>query len=215
MSIFRSSASQRDQILSALLDEELTDREAQRVNRALEQDDDLRRRHERLSLVKGALQGSGSTDLSATDLSAAADRVRMHVERTIRVRPLNPPWWRVNISLPVPVLSAAAVLIFVLAGALTFSTMQGNGPTDSVAGERPGLAGIGIADRHINVQVNVDADHTDRLLQWLNEQSSSQQITVQLPEQAQFQLRGDPILVRREPSGAAELEIVPLEDGEE
>jgi len=70
-------------------------------------------------------------------------------------------------------------------------------------------------DRHINVQVNVDADHTEQLLQWLNEQGHAQQVTVQLPEQAHFQLRGDPVLVRRNADRAEDLRIVPMEDGQE
>ncbi|TVR67344.1 MAG: hypothetical protein EA427_14045 [Spirochaetaceae bacterium] len=210
MSIFRSSKNQRDLIISALLDGELSPAEGEHVQAAAQRDEAVRESIERLTRVRAALHQAVPGEDSR--IAEAAERVRTHVERTIRVRPMHSPWWRTTIPLPVPLLSAAALLVIVLTGALTVMMIRPESPGPA---EAPGLAAITAQDRRINVQVNVDAEHTDRLLQWLNEQGHTQQITVQLPEQAQFQLRGDPVLVRREPMHSEEFQIVPLEDEEE
>ncbi len=212
MSIFHSRDRGRDRIVSALLDRELSDAEMERVSAAVEDNEDLRLCLERYRSVRRIVQSAAPPAPDPAEIEAAARRVREHVERTVRVRPMHPPWWRVSISVPVPVLSAAAAVILMVAVTATALIIRGDG---TPASEPPGLAGLGASDRQINVQVNVDADHTERLLQWLNEQGHTQQITVQLPEQAQFQLRGDPVLIRREPADAGDLEIVPLEDEDE
>lgn len=212
MSIFRSDEYDRDVIVSALLDRELSAEEEQRVRSASGQDEAVRISLGRYTAVREILRSSAPTDLSPAETERTAERVRAHVERTIRVRPLRAPWWRTSVSLPLPLLSAAAAVIIMLAvTAATLAIREG----ESVPSPAPGLSAISSPDRPINVQVNVDVDHTDRLLQWLNEQGQAQQITVQLPDQVQFQFRGDPVLVRREPVPAEEYQIVPLEDDQE
>lgn len=213
MSIFHSKTHQRNAILSALIDGELSVQEEQYVQNATERDERVRATLDRYRAIRTVMHDARSSLCSETDMDATAGRVRRHVERTIRIRPMHPPWWRVSVSLPVPVLTAAAVVVFVLAGVLIMSLSR----TDSVPESAPlaGLLGPGAPDRHISVQVNVDTDHTEQLLKWLNEQGHAQQVTVQLPEQAQFQLRGDPVLVRRDPHERNELRIVPVEDEQE
>ena len=213
MSIFHSKTQQRDAILSALIDGELNVQEEKYVQDAMEHDKRVRGTLDRYEAIRTVMHDARSTLCVETDMDATAERVRRHVERTIRVRPMHPPWWRVSVSLPVPVLSAAAVVVLVLAGVLVMSISR----VDSTPESAPlaGLIGPGAPDRHISVQVNVDAGHTEQLLQWLNDQGHAQQVTVQLPEQAHFQLRGDPVLVRRNPDQAEDLRIVPMEDEQE
>lgn len=216
MSIFGNNRSRRDRIVSAFLDEELPASDKEYVETAVARDDSLEQLRDRYAGVKSVLQDSRWGSVSDRDVTDAAARVRAHIERTIRVRPLHPPWWRMQLSVPLPVLSAAAVVILVLAGVLAGTMLTpeaGSGPQTAVT---PGLAGVGSPDRQINVQLNVESSQTEQLLQWLNEQSSNQQVTVQLPEQAQFQLRGDPVLIRRQSDGDtgvrdSDLQIVPLE----
>lgn len=221
MFTYRSKDLHRDQIVSALLDGELSAAEEQRVRQAAVSEEAVRRRIERYTLVREALHAAAPDRAGPEEISRASERVRAHIDRTIRVRPLDLPWWRTTVTLPVPALSAAAAVVVVLAGFLVFSLGARGGEftgSQAVAGEQQqprDFASVAASDRQINVQVNVDGDHTDRLLQWLNEQGHNQQITVQLPEQAQFQLRGDPVLVRRPPRDDTELTIVPLEDEEE
>lgn len=216
MSIFDRRTRRQDRIVSAYLDGELNGEEIMHVENLVEQDDPLRSRLDRYRRVADLLQNASASDVPAFEISEAAERVRSRIDRTIRVRPMHQPWWRVRVSLPVPVLSAAAVLVLVLAGALTMNVFRSgqSGTGDSVSASA-GLTGVGSPERQVNVQVNVDADHTDRLLQWLNEQGQSQQITIQLPEQAQFQLRGDPVLIRREATEDQTLRIIPLMNDEE
>jgi anti-sigma factor RsiW len=213
MSIFHSKTQERDAILSALIDGELNAQEEKYVQNATEHDTRVHDTLNRYRAIRTVMHNARSALCAETDMDSTADRVRRHVDRTIRVRPMHPPWWRVSVSLPVPVLSAAAVVVLVLAGVLVMTVSR----VDSTPESTPlaGLVGPGAPDRHINVQVNVDADHTEQLLQWLNEQGHAQQVTVQLPEQAHFQLRGDPVLVRRNADRAEDLRIVPMEDGQE
>lgn len=211
MSIFRSNEQERDVAVSALMDGELNSLEEDHVRSALRVDAALQARLDRFARVRSALLEAAPKVPEGADFAVTADRVRAHVERTLRVRPMASPWWRTSVSLPVPLLSAAAVLILLLAGVLT-ATVFRPGSTDAAGA---GLAALSTQDHRINVHVNVDATHTDRLLEWLNEQGHTQQVTVQLPDQAVFQLRGDPVLVRREPVQPPLLEIVPLEDDPE
>ncbi|MFO8044076.1 MAG: hypothetical protein R6U25_12810, partial [Alkalispirochaeta sp.] len=66
-------------------------------------------------------------------------------------------------------------------------------------------------------------DQTEQLLQWLNERQSVETVTIQLPDTAQFQLRGEPVFLRPELPGEDTMnaasdetfDITPLEESEE
>lgn len=168
-----------------------------------------------VSLLSTAMRGA---PVLQKDIDAASARVAAHIERTIRVRPLQLPWWQRSLAVPTPLLATAAAVVILLAS-FTFATVfHGTGaPHHEVArGELvPDMPSFLGGDRPVNVQVTVDPSQTDQLLRWLNDHADSQQVTIQLPEQARFQFRGDPVMIRPERSGssdARDLEIVPLED---
>ena len=45
----------------------------------------------------------------------------------------------------------------------------------------------------MNVQVQVNGNESDMLMRWLEEQNQVGNVTIQLPETAEFQLRGEPV----------------------
>ncbi|WP_146049314.1 hypothetical protein [Alkalispirochaeta sphaeroplastigenens] len=206
MSIFRSRSARQEEMVSTLVDQ-FPDggfppgTEAAEYPGFLPQGG-LERRAARHRALEALLAVDPPGEESC---KAAQERVYQQVCRTLRVRPPETPWWRQSFSVPLP-LASAAVAVFLLAGVLAAGWVQ----RPSVSGDTSrGLAGLSLQDRNIHVQVHVDADRTEQFLQWLNEQGQAQQLTIQLPEQARFQFRGEPVMVRRDP--ARDLEILPLD----
>jgi hypothetical protein len=154
-------------------------------------------------------------------ISRARERVRSRLDqslsgsgqRTISRR----SWWDRGVTLPMPVAVAAAAALVMMIGAALLAAgpglMPGRSDVASVA-ERARAA------ETLNLQVQVDIAETEELLRWLNRQEALETVTIQLPESAQFQLRGEPVLLR--PNAPAESSsrddefvIVPLEDAQE
>jgi hypothetical protein len=115
-------------------------------------------------------------------------------------------WWQRSVALPLPVIAAASALFLVMAVGLVLNPGVLSNQYRSVA-ELGGTAPV-------SVQVQVNGNESDMLLKWLEEQNQVGNVTIQLPESAEFQLRGKPVLMRPESlqDGAEdELEIVPME----
>lgn len=125
------------------------------------------------------------------------------------------PWWDRGVTLPVPLVAAAALVIVFTAAFLAAGSGVIPGRSDVIS-----VAERAQAAETLNLQVQVDITETEELLRWLNQQETLETVTIQLPESAQFQLRGEPVLLRpnapEEPRAADdEFDIVPLEDAEE
>ncbi|SIP88050.1 hypothetical protein SAMN05920897_10197 [Alkalispirochaeta americana] len=206
MFIFQSRLARQEEVISALVDGELPPEEEELLRRDLPRKEGLEERMIRHRALQRALSGTPpESDLC----DEAQKRVHEQVFRTLRVRPFRTPWWQQSLSVPLPVASAA-VAVFLLAGLLATGLFQGASVPGQDGSARQGLAGLSLEDRNIHVQVNVDATQTEQFLQWLNDQGQAQQLTIQLPEQARFQFRGDPVMVRRDP--VHDLEILPLDE---
>jgi predicted sulfurtransferase len=118
--------------------------------------------------------------------------------------------------MPVAATAAVAVMMFAVILANVIDSPDAAGTQQQTAGT--------VAERadSVNVQVTVSTDQTDQLLQWLNDQKSVETVTIQLPDTAQFQLRGEPVFLRPElpgervPDSATDdsFGIIPLEDPE-
>lgn len=216
MSIFRSNPQSAD--LSALLDNELPHRSAEMIEAAVGDDTLDGRELRRLQRVHTLLE---SPPISSDEIAAAQARVRLRLDRSLRGvyhRDLR-PWWERSVTIPMPVAATAMVALLMLAVILAsrIAPFGGAGASQETAGE--------IAQRaeSLNLQLNVNGDQTEQLLQWLNERQSVETVTIQLPDTAQFQLRGEPVFLRPELPGEETmnatadetLEITPLEESEE
>lgn len=232
MSIFRSNSPSAD--LSALLDNELSPHDAQELTRKLREGTEEFREYAHVAHVHSMC---AAPQISDDQIAAAQARVHVRLERSIRAvhqRDMR-PWWERSVTIPMPVAATAvvAVMLFavILAGRVTAPTMPGASAEPVASGEAQSTAAM-IADRadSVNLQVNIHGDQTEQLLQWLNERQSVDAVTIQLPDTAQFQLRGEPVFLRPELPGEDSavhssdygevspgdvLDITPLEDFEE
>lgn len=205
MSIFRNDQLPRD--LSAVLDGELGPASARRVQSWVDATAEGREARDRLMRVHRVLQAA-SPEPGAAEQDRAAARVYERLERSrLRAQRVpRPGWWDRSVSLPLPVVASAAVVFLVLAGMMAMVVPRLQTPQESVADM------VSRAES-LNLQVTVGGEETEQLLQWLNEQQSLETVTIELPDSAEFQLRGSPVLLR--PSSGAlysgtEPRIVPL-----
>lgn len=210
MSIFRRDSA--DLRLSAYLDGELSPADRTAVEDLATRDDAVRTRLSELERVHHAL---GTTDVSRDVALPAPDELYERIERTIRVRRPEPAWWHRSISIPLPA-AAAAIAVMVTVVAVVVNGLSVTTDGRAVAGAANG--GPIASSGPVNVQVMVDADQTENLLRWLNEQNQVEQISIQLPDSASFQLRGEPVLLRpglpgeEESDGLEHADLIPLED---
>ncbi|MFP4152067.1 MAG: hypothetical protein ACLFR8_07470 [Alkalispirochaeta sp.] len=201
MSIFRNDAYDGATV-SRYLDGELPVHEEDRFTAALETDAGLRNTVEQMRRVTGIL----GTDIDPGTVQAAQNRIAAALAETLRYRYRAPvPWWQRQISLPMPVMAAASVLFIIMAVGLIINP--------GILANRYYNVGDVAGNNPVNLQVQVSGAESDLLLNWLDEQNDVGSVTIQLPEDAQFQLRGEPVFLR--PSAADtdedDLEIVPLE----
>ena len=225
MSIFRSDSPSAD--LSALLDNELSPQDARELAAALHEGSHELQEYTRTEQIHSMLAAS---QISDDQIAAAQARVRGRLERSIRAvhQRDQRAWWERSVVIPMPV-AATAMIVLMLFAVILASRFAAPGTT--IASGAPRSAAGEIADRaeSVNVQVTVNGDQTEQLLQWLNERQSVETVTIQLPETAQFQLRGEPVFLRPELPGeqrtdssgygegsaAEQFEITPLEESEE
>lgn len=204
--------------ISAYLDGEMSPTEQDRLRREIESDSSLSREATRLAAVGGELRRDRSRVLQR-ELRDAQERVRTRLQSSTRGLTIHRPWWETEVRLPVPI-AVAATAAFMLMTVMFVLQSNRSLPADAGA--------LAAGEGTVNVQVNVNGDDTDALLAWLNRQDTFNNVTIQLPEQAQFQLRSAPVLMRRDESGERFLpvepthssdegdhwEIVPLEEGD-
>ncbi|MDA3950355.1 MAG: hypothetical protein PF508_14200, partial [Spirochaeta sp.] len=115
-------------------------------------------------------------------------------------------WWQRSVALPLPVIAAASALFLVMAVGLVLNP-------GVLSNQYRTVSDLG-SNAPVNVQVQMNGSESDMLLRWLEEQNQVGNVTIQLPESAEFQLRGKPVLMRPEsPDDGTdeEFEIVPME----
>jgi anti-sigma factor RsiW len=153
----------------------------------------------------------GFAELEPPDSASAEIRVWQKLQRSITGIEPGVRWWKRSVVLPVPLVVAASLFVGLLVGVV------GGGVISSPS--VPALAQASGVDLHIQVE----AQHTAELLAWLDSQQEVQQVSIQLPDSAQFQFRGEPVLARAadlrrgssDDSVSGELQIVPLISPEE
>ena len=142
------------------------------------------------------------------EIAAAQRRVRHEIDLTLRATTVRfqREWWRRSLTVPMPVVAAVMLLfLFFSVIAVRFS-----GAFSPRMTRVPAVAD-GTESLHINV--NVGEAHAGELLRWLNEQQRVETITIELPSQAQFQLRGEPVVLRGVHGELVEPELIPIPEG--
>lgn len=210
--------SRRMREYSAYLDGELGPASSKSVERAVLDGtipDDRARTYRH---IHQTLQGADPEERHATD--AARLRVYARLERSIAAGARSRPWWNRSVRLPMPVAAASLVTLVALSSVIVYLA----GVVDSYP---RGLADIARGGHALNLQVHVDGEHTDELLRWLNQQEQLDQVMIRLPDSAEFQMFGAPVLMRSDlavtvPSHDSPIDsdseifsIMPLEDVEE
>lgn len=204
--------------ISAYLDGEMSPTEQDRLRREIEADAEISAEVRRLAAVDAVLRRDRSSVLKR-EVRDAQDLVRARLQTSTRGLTIHRPWWETEIRLPVPIAVAATAAFLLMT---VMFVLQSNRVVPTNAGA------LAAGEGTVNVQVNVDGDDTDALLAWLNRQETFNNVTIQLPEQAEFQLRSAPVLMRRDETGERlmpvapmhssdeenDWEIVPLEEGE-
>jgi hypothetical protein len=199
MSIFRNRTLDHSDI-SAFLDGELGPYHARRMDGHPQVD--------RLAGLRQTVRDASS--VPEDRIAAAQHRVYQRLQRNLSWSDGDTPlrWWERTVGLPAPVVATAAIVLVILTTVVTVGALrlQEVRTVPDIAGRTEAL----------NLQVHVDGDHADELFQWLQGQDSLDTVTIQLPQSAQFQLRGEPVLMRpgqgrSEAAADDEVEIVPLE----
>lgn len=191
----------RDEDLSALYDGELSAPRRDEVERRIREDAPSKQTYARIAALHTAL----SEAVPEETVQSAQRRVRERVQTTL-TRRVASPWWERSVSLPVPVVAAASVLFLVMTVGLILNP--------GVLSNRVYTAADLAEQRSVNVQVQMNGGEGDRLMQWLEEQNQVGNVTIQLPDHAEFQLRGEPVLMRPpydQNDESESFDIVPME----
>lgn len=201
--------------INAYLDGEISPVESDRIKQTIAEDERLSAELGRLDSVHRLLRDDRER-MSREEILETQTAILSRLQHSVRGLRVRRSWWESDVRLPLPVAAAATVAFLLMT---TMFVVQSARPA------RPD-AGTIVGEGAVNLQVNVD--DTDALLSWLNQQEAVNNVTIRLPEQAEFYLRSAPVLMRRDESGGGFLpvppmhtsdeedswEIVPLEEGE-
>ena len=119
--------------------------------------------------------------------AGAMERVWLRLGSSTRARPSSVGFWSRRLALPMPMVAAAVCLLLVLAFALVYAAGRG-----SVGRMQITTAPSGIRQ----VQVEAPIQELEALLRSLDNGSGSRELVIQLPQESQFFVLGEPILIR-------------------
>ncbi len=171
------------EMLSAFFDGEIELPWSERIRRHLDECAHCQAEITKLETLRQLLHSD-----EEPDFKESLERTRFHLETTARPKlARKSPFWRNKISLPLP--AAAAILFVALAmgGMLIFLSTRPNFPFMSITREPSGVT---------EVQVAAPIEDLEQLLKSLDRQSVNQEILINLPEDTQFIIVGEPEMVR-------------------
>lgn len=167
-------------LLSAYIDGEVPERFVSEIEAAIEDDPQVRADYDELRGLRSVLGGEVPVDVEQSARRSWAvlqDRLR-------DVEPRRDVWHR-RVSLPMPVLAAAAAAVLVLAGVLAWALVP----------RRPAAEELFARGNDVDVTIRVDGSNMEQVLQWLVDKNKLGEVNIQLPEQ-RFQIMGEPVLVK-------------------
>ncbi len=176
------------QRLSSYLDNELDDVTAGIVKRRLENDEEAAKRYRQFARLREHL----STPVAGEE--ETREKVFRRLERHV---PQHPTVWQRRVTVPLPALAAAAVVLLTV-GVLALRSLILPVTSPQVA-EIP-------TPPDVDLTITVDQLDMQEMLDWLNRRDMLDQVTIELPDSPTFRLRGEPALIR-----ASEIGRIPME----
>lgn len=174
------------QRLSSYFDNELDDVTAAIVKRRLENDEDTAKRYRQFALIREHLLRP------VVGEQETREKVFRRLERHV---PQHPTVWQRRITVPLPALAAAAVVLLAVG---VFALRGLVSPASSLQ--------VAEIPRPPDVDLTITVDQLDiqEMLDWLNRRDMLDQVTIELPDSPTFRLRGEPALIR-----ASEIDRIP------
>lgn len=167
-------------LLSAYLDGEVPERFVGEIEAAIERDPEVRADYDELRGLKSLVGRE-----PPVDVAASSERSWAVVQQRIRGIEPHPDVWHRRISLPLPILAAAATVLLALAGVLAWALIPARLPGDDVLAR----------GNDVDVTIRVDGSNMEHVLQWLVEKNKLGEVSIQLPEQ-RFEIIGEPVLMK-------------------
>lgn len=168
-------------ILSAYVDGELSKEDTQAVEAHLKECPICARIVSRYLKIREHLQDKTQDQLLLeTDIEFAKQRIAFELER---YRKTAHPFW--NKKVGIPWVAAAASFAFILGGIFSYVLLP---PKSSKT--------MSFLESHPSLNVTISVKNTKQLLDILNSQQGIREITIQLPENPQFEFRSEPVFIR-------------------
>jgi anti-sigma factor RsiW len=177
------------QILSVYLDGELSSPWKEKMENHLAHCGECREKLETYRAVSRMLEGAGAGSNGAGGAGVKAleegakDRVWLKVQNLGEL-PLSPGFWQRSLSVPLPVVAAAAVILFIALGAVLFRQNQPFPAQDAVAGMDLGGHGV------------IPVSDMSGVLQYLGSQDAGDIVILRLPESKNFMSSGEPAILK-------------------
>ncbi|MCX7786559.1 MAG: hypothetical protein N2442_02535 [Spirochaetes bacterium] len=167
----------KEELLSVYIDEELSKEAMEAGTAHLEEWPQCMAIVSRYRRVQGKLK----KDLPMEwDVESIQQRMAIELERYRRT---THPFWHKKVR--IGWVAVAASFAFILGGTLSYTLLR---PKD------PDLASFLASHKSLNVTINVK--NMKQLLDILNHQQGIREITIQLPENPQFEFRSEPVFIR-------------------
>ncbi|MFW5742656.1 MAG: anti-sigma factor family protein [Spirochaetota bacterium] len=166
--------------LSAYLDGEVPERFVGEIEAAIEHDPEVRADYEELRGLRSLL----ARELPV-DVAASATRSWAVVQERIGDKEPQRDVWHRRVSLPLPVLAAAATVLLALVGVLAWALIPAGAPGDDALAR----------GNDVDVTIRVDGSNVEHVLRWLVDQNKLGEVNIELPEQ-RFEIIGEPALVK-------------------
>lgn len=131
--------------------------------------------------------------IEAERLSAAEFAVWQRLQRSMPTVHSRARWWRRTVAIPVPLLASTVLLLGVLIGVL--------GTRDTAGHAVASVTDLAPAGTGVDVRIQVEAENTAQLLEWLNQQNQVREVRIQLPDTGPFAFQGQPAYLRSSDSG--------------
>ncbi|MFO7850142.1 MAG: zf-HC2 domain-containing protein [Spirochaetia bacterium] len=189
--------------LSAYLDGELSSNESERLEEHLKECEVCNTKIESLKKLAGLTAAVTGTDLHTEE---RMERSRRRIVSTIERKPRQKVWAS-RLSLSFPGAAAAALMLFFLGGVVALGT--GFILSDSEAGPSPKVSRTDEEPPKGETTVVSDGERTvlrgseeptreemEELFRFLSEKGASVEIKIELPEPSNFNVHGEPQLIR-------------------
>jgi anti-sigma factor RsiW len=182
-----------DTAISRYLDGEMLPHERSWTEQRIGADPVMERRLRQIEALSDVLSSPPPADVIKT----AEDRVRTRLgwELSRRQEEIGGGtvfrWWYRSISLPIPLVAAAGALFLSMILGLVFVSGFASTPVPNRT-----VADLADSRSPVNVQVQVGSAESDLLLRWLEEQNAVGKVSIELPSDAHFRFRGEPVLIR-------------------